>query len=148
VNRLMPVLAVVLGVALPHAVLADSVFAGGAPGWSQWQGTINGKPVTIVQMWADYHEMDLPPGHTQPIGLIEYVNVALENPTFQARRCEKWIEQVQHDEADWTEDARTYPYLEIDIASHAKFVLVDAEQVYRAKDVLCWEAMDFGPPVY
>jgi hypothetical protein len=99
-------------------------------------------------MTASYHEMDLPPHQVQVIGLVQYFYVLKEKPDYQATTCEKWITQVQNDEAGWTQDDTMFPYIELDIAPRAKATLIESMHVYHAKDVLCWEAMDFGPPLY
>jgi hypothetical protein len=147
-RKILFALAACMSAALPGATLADTVFVGGGPGYEEIQTTFHGQPVTLVQMVASYHEMDLPPHHVQVIGLEEFFFVLKEKPDYQAKTCEKWITQVQGDEAAWTQNDTMYPYLELDIAAKAKVMNIDGYNVYRAKDVLCWEAMDFGPPLY
>ncbi|MGH6878644.1 MAG: hypothetical protein ACREHV_14880 [Rhizomicrobium sp.] len=123
------------------------VFTGADPAFQEMPAPIEGQRV-IVQINAYFHQMDLAPHRTQPIGLVEYFNVEKGTHDYQAEMCEKWTTKVHDDEADWTEGQTVFPYLEIDIAKHAKPFMLNGVQVYRARDVLCWEAMDFGPPLY
>jgi hypothetical protein len=147
-TKFLLALAACVSTALPGAARADGMFVGGAPAYEEIQSTFHGQPVTLVQMSASYHQMDLQPHHVQVIGLIEFFYVLKEKPDYQARTCEKWITQIQGDEAAWTQDDAMYPYFELDTAAHAKPMTINGLHVYRAKDVLCWEAMDFGPPLY
>jgi len=147
-RKFLLMLAAALGAGLPAAACADGVFVGGAPAYQEIESTYRGKPVTLVQMAASYHEMDLPPHHVQIIGFIEYFYVLKEKPDYEADRCEQWVTQVLSDEAGWSQDNSMYPYFEIDIAAHAKRIKIGGDDVYRARDVLCWEAMDLGPPRY
>jgi hypothetical protein len=74
--------------------------------------------------------------------------VEKEKPDYQAKTCEKWITQIQDNKAAWTKDDAMYPYFELDIAANAKAMTINGLRVYRARGVLCWEAMDFRPPLF
>jgi hypothetical protein len=122
-------------------------FAGGSPAYTESKGTLNGQLVTIVRITAYYHQMDLPPHSAQPIGL-EYFKYFIKDPNGNMVHCENWIKRIQADEAAWTKQKPTFPYLEINIAEGAKPVTVNGVTTFRGFDVRCWEAMDFGPPLY
>jgi len=122
-------------------------FAGGSPAFTEFKAMFQGKPVTIVRITAYFHQMDLPPGSAQPIGLEEF-KFFIKDPNGNMAKCEKWIQKVQADEAAWTKAKPTFPYLEINIAAGAKPVTVGGVTTFRGFDVRCWEAMDFGPPLY
>ena len=122
-------------------------FAGGSPAFAESKAMLNGKPVTIVRITAYFHQMDLPPGSAQPVGL-EYFKFFIKDPNGNMAHCERWIGRIQADEAAWSKSKPTFPYLEINIAEGAKPVTVNGMQAFRGTDVRCWEAMDFGPPLY
>jgi hypothetical protein len=137
-----------LGFAFAQPALADTVFVGGNPGFEVKSVTVDGTRQTVVQMTGYFHQMDLPPHSVQPIGLEEFFFVLKARDPWFADRCEKWITTVHDDEGAWTDRDPTYPYFEIDIAANARPLTINGLRVYREKDVLCWEAMDFGPPLY
>jgi hypothetical protein len=122
-------------------------FVGGGPAFAESKAMFEGKPVTIVRITAYYHQMDLPPGSAQPIGLEEF-KFFIKDTKGNMARCEKWIQKVQADEAAWGKAKPTFPYLEINIADGAKPVTVKGMTVYRGFDARCWETEDFGPPLY
>jgi hypothetical protein len=134
---------------LPAAARAQDFapFAGGSPAVTESKAMFQGKPVTIVRITAYFHQMDLPPGSALPIGLEEF-KFFIKDPNGNMARCEKWVQKVQADEAAWSKSKPTFPYLEINIAQGAKPVTVNGLATYRGFDVRCWEAMDFGPPLY
>ncbi len=143
----------VLGVAIPSlpasagSTLNFTPFTAGGPAYQESKAMLNGQPVTIVRITAYYHQMDLPPRSAQPIGL-EYFKFFIKDPSGNMAHCEKWIDRIQADEAAWTKQKPTFPYLEIDMAQGAKPVVVNGMSTFRGADVHCWEAMDFGPPLY
>ncbi len=122
-------------------------FAGGSPAFTEAKAMFEGKPVTIVRITAYFHQMDLPAGSVQPIGLEEF-KFFIKDPNGNMARCEKWVTKVRADEAAWSKTKPTFPYLEINIAQGAKPVTVNGLAAYRGFDVRCWEAMDFGPPLF
>lgn len=123
-------------------------FTGGGPLASEFGAKLNGKPVTIVQLSAYYHQMDLPKGSVQPIGLELFFFVIKSAKPGNAAHCEQWVAQVQADEAAWTKQSPTFPYLEINHAKDARPVLINGLQAYQDADVECWEARDLGPPLF
>ena len=140
------VLAVLL---LPAVARAQDFtpFVGGSPAFVESKAMFQGKPVTIVRITAYFHQMDLPPGSAQPIGLEEF-KFFIKDPNGNMARCEKWVQKVQADEAAWSKAKPTFPYLEIVIAEGARPITVNGVTTFRGFDVRCWEAMDFGPPLY
>jgi len=122
-------------------------FAGGAPAYKEQSAMMLGNRVTIVRITSYFHQMDLPPHSAQPIGL-EYFMYFLKDTAGNMAHCEKWIDKVQADEAAWTKQKPTFPYLEINTAKGAKPFELQGHIVYHGKDIRCWEAMDFGPPLY
>jgi hypothetical protein len=122
-------------------------FAGGDPAFTESKAIFHGKPVTIVRITAYFHQMDLPAGSAQPIGLQEF-KFFVKDPNGNTAHCEKWVQKVQADEAAWSKAKPTFPYLEINIAEGAKPVTVGGVTTFRGFDVHCWEAMDFCPPLY
>lgn len=134
---------------LPAVAQAQNftAFVGGSPAFTESSAIFQGKPVTVVRITAYYHQMDLPPGSVQPIGLEEF-KFFIKDPNGNMAKCEKWVRKVQADEAAWSKGKSTFPYLEIDLAEGAKPVVVNGLATYRGGDVRCWEAMDFGPPLY
>ena len=145
--RLTSLLLAVLSLPASAWAVDFSSFTGGSPAFSEYKAMFQGKPVTIVQIRAYYHQMDLPPGSAQPIGLEEFKSF-IKDPNGNMAHCEKWVQKVQADEAAWNKSKPTFPYLEINIAEGAKPVVVNGVTTYRGFDVRCWEAMDFGPPLY
>lgn len=159
-----PLAALALGVALAQAPAAPAgarvspspkgttVFTGAAPFYAELalpvDGTLIDTPATVVKVGAWYHQMNLAPGSIQPIGLLVHFYIAKNPATGNASRCEQWVNQVRQDEQAWSASSATFPYLEIDVAPGAKPVTLNGQQIYRDSDVLCWEARDFGPPVY
>jgi hypothetical protein len=150
---------------VPIATLTDSStgtpinpFTGGAPLVAKvFTAELNGQTVTIMQVAAYYHHMDLRPGDVQPIGLEAFINImepidvvpSVSEPTGHAKRCGAWVQQVNADEFAWTPKSPTFPYLEIDIAPNSKpITLSNGAQVFQDEDVRCWESMDFGPPFF
>ena len=134
---------------LPSTARAQNFtpFAGGSPAFAESKAMLNGKPVTIVRITAYFHQMDLPPHSAQPFGL-EYFKFFIKDPNGNMADCERWIKRIQADEAAWSPSKPTFPYLEINIAEGAKPVVVNGMTAFRGFDVRCWEAMDFGPPLY
>jgi hypothetical protein len=120
---------------------------GGSPAYREQPALLNGKKVTLVRVTLYFHQMDLPPGSAQPIGL-ELFKYFLKDASGNIGHCEQWIKKVQTDEAAWTKQHQTFPYLEINTAENAVPLKINGRTIYRGEDVLCWEAMDFGPPVY
>jgi hypothetical protein len=120
---------------------------GGNPTFTEVPATIAGKSVTLVRITYEYHEMDLPPGSAQPIGLIP-IRYYVKDSAGNMAHCEKWIKKIQADEAAWTKQKPTFPYFELNVASNAKPVKWKGMAVYKGADVRCWEAMDFGPPLF
>jgi hypothetical protein len=123
-------------------------YDGGAPASDEIAGTFNGKPVIMVRISADYHQMNLPPQTAQPIGLRRFFYFLKNGTKGNAARCETWVKKVKTDEAAWTKASPTFPYLEINIAQGAKPVTINGIGVYRDADVQCWEAQDLGAPVF
>jgi len=148
VPRILPAAACVAALlpALAHAQ-DFAPFAGGSPAFTESKAMFEGKPVTIVRITAYFHQMNLPPHSAQPIGLEEF-KFFIKDPNGNMARCEKWVQKVQADEAAWSKAKPTFPYLEINIAEGAKPLTVNGLATYRGFDVRCWEAMDFGPPLY
>ena len=122
-------------------------FVGGSPAFREFNAMVDGKPVTVVQITAYFHQMNLPPHSAQPIGLEEF-RFFIKDAKGNMARCEKWIQKVQADEAAWSKAKPTFPYLEINLADGAKPVTVRGTTAYRGFDARCWETMDFGPPHY
>ena len=123
-------------------------YDGGAPASGEIAGTYAGKPVIMVRISADYHQMNLPPQTAQPIGLRRFFYFLKNGTKGNAARCETWIRKVKKDEAAWTKASPTFPYLEINIAQGAKPVTINGIGAYRDADVQCWEAQDLGPPLF
>jgi hypothetical protein len=137
-----------LAVMPPPAHAQDfTPFAGGSPAFAESKAMLDGKLVTIVRITVYFHQMDLPPHSVQPIGL-EYFKYFVKDSNGNMARCENWIKRIQADEAAWTKSKPTFPYLEVNMAEGAKPVVVNGLQAFRGYDVRCWEAMDFGPPLY
>ena len=103
--------------------------------------------MTLVRITYEYHEMDLPPGSVQPIGLI-FIRYFIKDAAGNMAHCEKWIKRVQADEAAWTRQKPTFPYFELNVATNAKPLKWKGMDVYSGADVRCWEAMDFGQPLF
>lgn len=129
----------------------QTVTAGGSPLYREGTVTEQGRPTTLAKISLYFHQMDLPPGSVQPIGLEEFFYILASDKTGNARHCATWVERVRADEAAWTKQDKLFPYLQIAIAPNARPVAIAALNgltAWRDKDVLCWEAMDFGPPLY
>src|ERR1700761_8778657 len=105
-------------------------FVGGSPAFKESKAMFEGKPVTLVQITAYFHQMNLPPRSVQPIGLEEF-RFFIKDVKGNMARCEKWIQKVQADEAAWSKSKPTFPYLEINVADGAKPVTVRGMTVYR-----------------
>ncbi|HTJ63213.1 MAG TPA: hypothetical protein VL899_05325 [Alphaproteobacteria bacterium] len=120
---------------------------GGKPTYEELRATVAGKAATLVRVTYEYHEMDLPPGSTQPIGLIP-VRYFVKDFAGNMARCETWIKRIRADESAWTKQKPTYPYFELNVATNAKPLTWKGMAVYKGTDVRCWEAMDFGPPLF
>jgi hypothetical protein len=120
---------------------------GGNPTFKEQSATVAGKTVTLVRITYEYHEMDLPPGSAQPIGLI-FIRYFIKDSAGNMAHCEKWIKKVQADEATWTKQKPTFPYFELNIAENAKALKWKGMEVFTGMDVRCWEVMDFGPPLF
>ena len=69
------------GVRSPSAAqtLTFPPFTAGGPAFVESHTTLNGHPVTVVRITAFYHQMDLPAGSAQPIGL-EYFKYFIKDP--------------------------------------------------------------------
>jgi hypothetical protein len=132
---------------LPAHAQDFTPFAGGSPAFTESKAMLDGQLVTVVRITVYFHQMDLPPHSAQPIGL-EYFKFFIKDPNGNMSRCEKWVQKVQADAAAWSPSKPTFPYLEINIADGAKPVVVNGMTAFRGFDVRCWEAMDFGPPLY
>ena len=130
------------------ALPSQNTFVGGAPAYQEWVMDVNGVPRTIVQMSGYFHQMNLPPHHGQPIGLEEFYYVIKDAKPWNAARCETWIRRVDNDEILWQQNQTVYPYWQIQIAGDAKPITVEGYTLWQDRDVTCWEAMDFGPPLY
>src|SRR5882757_6697437 len=76
-------------------------FVGGSPAVTESKAIFQGKPVTIVRITAYFHQMDLPPGSAQPIGLEEF-KFFIKDPNGNMAKCENWVRKVQADEAAWS----------------------------------------------
>ena len=122
-------------------------FVGGNPAFKEFQAKVDGKPVTVVQITAYFHQMNLPPHSAQPIGLEEF-RFFIKDAQGNMDRCEKWIQKVQADEAAWSKAKPTFPYLEINLADNAEPVTIRGTTGYHGYAARCWETMDFGPPLY
>ncbi len=120
---------------------------GGNPTFKEQSATVEGKTVTLVRITYEYHEMDLPPGSVQPIGLI-FIRYFIKDSTGNMAHCEKWIERVRADEAAWTKQKPTFPYFELNVAANAKALKWKGMDVFKGTDVRCWEAMDLGQPLF
>jgi hypothetical protein len=141
-------LTVLIAASPPSAATPNfTPFVGGSPAYKEQQAVLNGKKITLVQVTIYFHQMDLPPGSAQPIGLA-FFKYFLKDTSGNMGHCEQWIKKVQADEGAWTKQKPTFPYLEINTAENAVPLKINGQTVYRGKDVLCWETMDFGPPVY
>jgi hypothetical protein len=148
----MKTTAILTLVALSSAVSAAEAqnFApatGGNPTSREQSAIVGGKTVTLVRVTYEYHEMDLPPGSAQPIGLIP-IRYFIKDSAGNMTHCEKWIKKVQADEAAWTKQKPTFPYFELNVAENAKALKWKGMDVFKGTDVRCWEAMDFGPPLF
>jgi hypothetical protein len=133
------------------------IYTGGMPAFSEQHVVPDGRKsmATVLQISAALHQMDLLPGSVQPIGLATLFSIAKENNDGQAARCMRWVERVANGEAAWmaapvTAKPMTFPYLAMTVAAGATpaYTINGGMPVYREADVLCWEAEDFGPPVY
>ncbi len=120
---------------------------GGNPAFKEVPATVKGKTVTLVRITYEYHEMDLPPGSVQPIGLIP-IRYFIKDAAGNMAHCEKWVKRVQADEAAWTRQKPTFPYFELNVADNANALKWKGMDVFKGTDVRCWEAMDFGPPLF
>lgn len=120
---------------------------GGNPTYREVPATIAGKKVMLARITYEYHEMDLPPGSAQPIGLIPILYF-VKDATNNLGHCEKWIERILADEAAWTKQKPTFPYFELNVAANAKPVKWKGMNLYKGADVRCWEAMDLGQPLF
>jgi len=120
---------------------------GGNPTYKELPAVVGGKNVTLVRITYEYHEMDLPPGSAQPIGLIP-VRYFVKDAAGNMAHCGEWIKKIQADEAAWTRQKPTFPYFEINIATKATPLKWKGMSVYKGTDVRCWEAMDFGAPLF
>ncbi len=148
-SRALASMIVCLEIGFVSPALADTIFVGGNPFYQQ--STIlmpDGEENAIIRIGSYFHQMDLAPHSAQPIGLGRIFNVLRDPGSWYAARCEQWVQKVHDDEAAWTSASKTYPYLVIDIAADAQPVTINGVSAYGAKDVLCWEAFDFGPPLY
>jgi len=134
--------------AIPVSAMAQTTFVGGGPAYQEMTVNIEGTPRTVVQLTGYFHQMDLAPHHAQPIGLGEAFYVVKDEKPWNASHCETWIKQIQGDELAWNEKKTMFPYWEIQIAADAKPYYVDGMPVWHDRDVSCWEAMDFGPPLF
>jgi hypothetical protein len=120
---------------------------GGNPTFTEVPATVGGKTVTLVRITYEYHQMDLPPGSVQPIGLIP-IRYFIKDSAGNMAHCEKWIKRVQADEATWTKQKPTFPYFELNVAANAKALKWKGMDVFKGADVRCWEAMDLGQPLF
>ena len=145
----MKALLILAAMFLPAVAQAQdfSPFVGGSPAFKEFKALFEGKWVTVVQITAYFHQMNLPPHSAQPIGLEEF-RFFVKDAKGNMARCEKWIQKVQADEAAWSKAKPTFPYLEINLADGAKPLTVRGTTAYRGFDARCWETMDFGPPLY
>jgi hypothetical protein len=120
---------------------------GGNPTFKEESAVVDGKTVTLVRITYEYHEMDLPPGSVQPIGLI-FIRYFTKDSAGNMTHCEKWIKRVQADEAAWTRQKPTFPYFELNVTANARALKWRGMDVFKGTDVRCWEAMDFGQPLF
>ncbi|HEX4505527.1 MAG TPA: hypothetical protein VH722_07330 [Alphaproteobacteria bacterium] len=69
-----------------------SPFVGGGPAFREFKAMVEGRQVTVVQITAYFHQMNLPPRSVQPIGLEEF-RFFIKDAQGNTDRCEKWIKK-------------------------------------------------------
>lgn len=109
---------------------------------------VGGKAVDVLKVGFYYHRMDLPPHSRQPIGLEEFLFIQMDAASGNADKCMQWFDKVSQDEKSWSHEMSTYPYFEVTIHDGAQAAKSDGVVVFQDQDVHCWEASDFGPPLY
>ncbi len=141
--------ALLLSIATWGQTTPQTVFVGATVSTSKQTLHIKGVPIQVHEYAIALYQMNTPP---PGINLLINFVVQDEAPVPHGNHtntwyCDRWFHQVETLEETANAQGKSYPYLEINLATGTQWVVTDEGVLtYPPESISCWEARGwFGP---